>query len=57
MYIFLHDNTSNKYVCVSIANRNEIPVIVNVRFGEFKVLAASGDGGGIMVAGETKAEK
>ena len=42
---------------MSIANRNEIPVIVNVRFGEFKVLAASGDGGGIMVAGETKAEK
>ena len=41
---------------MSVEHRKEIPVIVNVRFGEFKVLAASGDGGGIIVAGETKAE-
>ena len=38
-----------------IQNRKEIPVIVNVRCG-YKVQAASGDGGGIMVAGEKKAE-
>ena len=55
VYIFLHDNTLNKYVCVSVAHKKEIPVIVNVRCG-YKVQAASGDGGGIMVAGEKKAE-
>ena len=41
--------------CMCIRNRKEIPVIVNVRCG-YKVQAASGDGGGIMVAGEKKAE-
>ena len=50
-----HDNNTNWYVWMCIRNRKEIPVIVNVRCG-YKVQAASGDGGGIMVAGEKKAE-
>ena len=40
----------------TITNRKEIPVVVNVRFRELGVLAASGDGGSVLVAGEKKAE-